>query len=101
MPPTPGRGRVCATTLCAGTLPAIDLGLLYRNTFTRLQRFRYIAFASSSSISRIDRSIMAAAAMFCLGLRKYCTPLLLLAIWSHVFLAWGFSASRHLCSMLS
>lgn len=24
-----GRGRVCATTLCAGVLPPIELGLLY------------------------------------------------------------------------
>jgi hypothetical protein len=49
---------------------------------TRLRRFRYITLASGSSGSGMDQSIMVAATMFCLGLRKYCAPSLLSANWS-------------------
>jgi hypothetical protein len=65
---------------------------------TKLWRFRYIVFASGMPDSRMDRWIMAVAAMFCAGLRKYYVMLLLLASWSHTFVGRGLSASRRLRS---
>jgi hypothetical protein len=53
---------------------------------TKLQRFRYIVFASGSSGSGIDQSITTAATMFYLGLRKYYAPSLLSVSSSCTFL---------------
>lgn len=59
----------CRSTLaCCTTAPS-----------KRLWRFRYIVFASGLLDSGMEQSIMAAAAMFCVGLRKYCALLLLSA----------------------
>jgi hypothetical protein len=85
--------------LRAGVLPLIDLGLLYLDSLHQVAEVPIHRLGSSGS--RIDRSIMAIAAMFFPGLRKYYAPSLLYVIWSQVFLARGFSASTHLYSMLS
>jgi hypothetical protein len=67
----------------------------------RLRRFRYIVFASGSPGSGMEWSIMAVAAMFCVGLRKYCAMSLLLVSWSYTSFGRGLSASRHLRSTSS
>jgi hypothetical protein len=59
---------------------------------TRLQRFQYIVFAFGSPGSRMERSIMAAMAMFCVGFRKYRASSLLLSSWSHTIFGRGLEA---------
>jgi hypothetical protein len=59
--------EICRSTLACCTMAPSK----------RLRKFRYIVFAYGLPYSGMEQSIMAFAVMFCVGLRKYCVPLLL------------------------